>query len=72
VTVARYFIPHILALFLANSSCTATLKFNGYVIALLPPAGFKDGFKQGLSELEFSGKLTALQRENVSLRAQPG
>jgi len=36
------------------------LKFNGYVIAFLPTGGSKDGFKQGLSELEkhkFSDKL---------------
>jgi hypothetical protein len=55
----------------ALGSCTGTLKFNGYVIAFLPTAGFKDAFKQGLSELEFSDKLTALQRENVSLRVLP-
>jgi hypothetical protein len=44
----------------ALGSCTGTLKFNGYVIAFLPAAGSKDGFKHNLSELEkheFSDKL---------------
>jgi PEGA domain len=44
----------------ALGSCTGTLKFNGYVIAFLPTGGSKDGFKQGLGELEkheFNDKL---------------